>query len=1081
VTSIAYGTFAGCSGLTSIVIPAGVTSIGGYAFAGCSGLTSIVIPAGVTSIEDSTFGGCRGLTSIVIPAGVTSIGGYAFARCSGLTNVVIPSGVTSIAYSTFEGCSGLTSIVIPEAVTSIGYYAFAGCSGLTSIVIPAGVTSIGGWAFARCSGLTNVVIPSGVTSIAYSTFAGCSGLTSIVIPAGVTSIGDSAFADCSGLTRVVISEGSTYSGRNIFPVGVEVIRATGVTLTSHPKPLLVNPETKIVLNVTATGTAPISFQWLKNGEPIPGATRSELSIESVRKSDAGIYRVVVNNILGSVASAPAELHVQQPGVLSFETNKIEKVRPENGNLPLEVKVRRVRGSVGAVSAEVVLAGGNASASDHLFTPVKLEWAHGDAEDKIVAFDFKESAVVSTAGKTLVLRLQKPDGGALIGLPGTIQVTVRPVGVKQTLSFSAGTYSRVKSDSDTVVSIPVQRSSGTGGSVSARVVVAGGTAVAGQDYTFVPGELVWQEGETEKQVHLIIKSGAQIGRTGKTVVFKLENPSTGAVLGVVKTATVTLMASDTPSKVTIESPASGATLVDAAVTLRGMVSDVSGISRVMVSLNEGDPEEAVLMHSANSNSSEWTLSLVPEQGNNTVKVVAYDTHSTETPSATATRSFTFRYLRPQWAGSYDGLLMPQTNAAALAADFAEVPSLGAAFERSCGHGLVGLEISAAGGLSGRLSLGGTVCKFKGVLMRNGSVQFGTEELLEVSRFEGRTKMVLGMLSFRMDEIGGVPCVTGHLRSPGGEVTYARFTASKHVYSAARILPQGAARVPLGIYDRDAEKGSYTSVVKSRFDNQEHSTNGGLTQSRFPQGHGYGRLLVNASGVVTWTGRLADGTAASYGNRLSGPVENPVLPFYLPLYGNGGFLTGEVVFDGENAESDAFCLAMRWFRPAQSGSPLYGEGWPDGITAEFEAAKYLVPSAPTRRAPRPANSQTILGPGGEVAPPVSVALVLTGGGMEEQMGQGPRGAMVAGNINAKSVFSAAAGLSSGVEVSNARVVFNAATGILTGSFSHPGSAKPVAFGGAVMQKNAQARGYFLYQPKGEPHSSGAIHLRRLLVDP
>ena len=40
----------GCSGLTSVVIPAGVTRIGSQAFYGCSGLTEVTIPAGVTSI-----------------------------------------------------------------------------------------------------------------------------------------------------------------------------------------------------------------------------------------------------------------------------------------------------------------------------------------------------------------------------------------------------------------------------------------------------------------------------------------------------------------------------------------------------------------------------------------------------------------------------------------------------------------------------------------------------------------------------------------------------------------------------------------------------------------------------------------------------------------------------------------------------------------------------------------------------------------------------------------------------------------------------------------------------------------------
>ena len=110
VTSIGSEAFRGCSGLTSIEIPAGVTSIGESAFYGCSGLKSIEIPAGVTSIGSEAFSGCSGLTSIEIPAGVTSIGEFAFWACSGLTSIEIPVGVTEIGYAAFEGCSGLKDV-----------------------------------------------------------------------------------------------------------------------------------------------------------------------------------------------------------------------------------------------------------------------------------------------------------------------------------------------------------------------------------------------------------------------------------------------------------------------------------------------------------------------------------------------------------------------------------------------------------------------------------------------------------------------------------------------------------------------------------------------------------------------------------------------------------------------------------------------------------------------------------------------------------------------------------------------------------------------------------------------------------
>ena len=216
VTSIGDKAFRGCSKLTSLTIPSGVTSIGDWAFSGCSGLTSLPIPSSVTSIGNYAFYGCSGLTSLTLPSGVTSIGNYTFYGCRGLTSLTLPSSVTSIGNNAFTGCSGLTSLTLPSGVTSIGDYAFYGCSGLTSLTLPSSVTSIGDWAFGYCSGLTSLTLPSGVTSIGNYVFFGCSGLTSMTLPSSVTSIGDYAFQNCSGLTSLTLPSGVTSIGNDAF-------------------------------------------------------------------------------------------------------------------------------------------------------------------------------------------------------------------------------------------------------------------------------------------------------------------------------------------------------------------------------------------------------------------------------------------------------------------------------------------------------------------------------------------------------------------------------------------------------------------------------------------------------------------------------------------------------------------------------------------------------------------------------------------------------------------------------------------------------------------------------------------------
>ncbi len=101
--------------------------IGDCAFYGCSGLTSLTLPAGITEIGYEAFNGCSGLTSLTLPAGITEIGSFAFEGCSGLTSLTLPASITKIGSEAFEGCSGLTSIyVYAEKVPKIGSNVFVG-------------------------------------------------------------------------------------------------------------------------------------------------------------------------------------------------------------------------------------------------------------------------------------------------------------------------------------------------------------------------------------------------------------------------------------------------------------------------------------------------------------------------------------------------------------------------------------------------------------------------------------------------------------------------------------------------------------------------------------------------------------------------------------------------------------------------------------------------------------------------------------------------------------------------------------------------------------------------------------------
>ena len=82
----------------------------------------------------------EGMTTVVVPYGVTEIPTRAFQDCTLLTSVVLPVTVRKIGKSAFFDCTSLTAIVIPDSVTTIGHGAFYGCSSLRTASIPSGAT-----------------------------------------------------------------------------------------------------------------------------------------------------------------------------------------------------------------------------------------------------------------------------------------------------------------------------------------------------------------------------------------------------------------------------------------------------------------------------------------------------------------------------------------------------------------------------------------------------------------------------------------------------------------------------------------------------------------------------------------------------------------------------------------------------------------------------------------------------------------------------------------------------------------------------------------------------------------------------
>ncbi len=83
------------------------------------------------------------------------------------------------------------------------------------------------------------------------------------------------------------------------------------TITQHPQSQTVPPGGSVTFTVAASGTAPLEYQWQKDGEDISDAEETSFSIDAVSEDDAGNYRCVVSNDFGTTTSNEALLTVSE--------------------------------------------------------------------------------------------------------------------------------------------------------------------------------------------------------------------------------------------------------------------------------------------------------------------------------------------------------------------------------------------------------------------------------------------------------------------------------------------------------------------------------------------------------------------------------------------------------------------------------------------------------------------------------------------------------------------------------------------------------------------------------------------------
>jgi len=214
--------------------------------------------------------------SYTTPTTTTSDSGSAFAVVVSNTAGTVTSAAATLTVNAAAVAPTITTQPVNQTVT-------AGQTATFTVVA-------GGTAPLSYQWQKNGANIAGATSASYTT------------PATTTSDSGSTFRAVVTNTAGTVTSAAATLTVNAAPVAP--------TITTQPVNQTVTAGQTATFTVVAGGTAPLSYQWQKNGANIAGATSASYTTPSTTTSDSGsTFRAVVTNTAGTVTSAAATLTV----------------------------------------------------------------------------------------------------------------------------------------------------------------------------------------------------------------------------------------------------------------------------------------------------------------------------------------------------------------------------------------------------------------------------------------------------------------------------------------------------------------------------------------------------------------------------------------------------------------------------------------------------------------------------------------------------------------------------------------------------------------------------------------------------
>ncbi|PYU10786.1 MAG: hypothetical protein DMG37_19065, partial [Acidobacteria bacterium] len=282
-------------------------------------------------------------------------------------------------------------------------------------------------------------------------------------------------------------------------------------ITAQPANQTVTAGQAATFSVTATGTAPLTYQWQKNGANITGASSSSYTTPVTMTSESGsTFDVVVSNTAGTATSNAATLTVNAaavaPSITTQPASQVVTVGQTatfavvaSGTTPLTYQWRKNGTAIsGATSSSYTTAATTSSDNGAQFTVVVSNVA-GSATSNAATLTVNAAAVAPsittqpasqavTVGQTATFAVVA--GGAT---PLTYQWRKNGTAISGATSSSYTTAATTSSDNGAQFTVVVSNSAGSATSNAATLTV--NAAAVAPSITTQPASQVVTVGQT----------------------------------------------------------------------------------------------------------------------------------------------------------------------------------------------------------------------------------------------------------------------------------------------------------------------------------------------------------------------------------------------------------------------------------------------------------------------------------------------------------------------------------------------------------------------------------------------------------